>query len=127
MTITLDVPSELEGKLQKAAQSRGTDVATFLLESLRQQLRPDVLSEAEAELLQTINAPLSPEARLRRDSLLAESERRELTAQERDSLTESIDAVELANAARWQAIARLASLRGRSLPEIARELEIPLA
>ena len=127
MTITLDVPSELEGKLQKAAQSRGTDVATFLLENLRQQLRPDVLSEAEAELLQTINTPLSPEARLQRDSLLADSERRELTAPEQASLAEAIDAVELANAARWQAIAQLASLRGRSLPEIARELEIPLA
>lgn len=125
-TITLNVPSELEGQLQQAARTQGTDVATFLLESARQRLRPDVLPEAEAELLQAVSAPLALEARSKRDALLAEQARRELTEEEQTTLASLIDAVEMANAGRWQAIAALARLRGLSLTEIARDLEIPL-
>jgi hypothetical protein len=126
MTITLDVPLDLEGQLQNAARTQGTDVATFLLESVRQRLRPDVLPEAEAELLQIINAPVALEARSRRDALLAQQAQRELTEDEQATLADLIDAVEMANATRWQALASLARLRGLSLPEIARDLELPL-
>ena len=126
MTITLEVPAEMEGPLQKAARTRGTDVATFLLESVRQRLRPDVLSEAETKLLMTINAPLAPEARSERDALLAQQTQRELSNDEQATLANKIDAVEMANAARWQALAELARLRGLSLTEIARELGLPL-
>ena len=123
MTITLDVPVDLEGRLQNAARTQGTDVATFLLESARQRLRPDVLPEAEAELLQIINAPVAPEARSRRDALLAQQAQGELTEDEQATLADLIDAVEMANATRWQALAALARLRGLSLTEIARDLE----
>ena len=126
MNITLDVSPELEGQLQQAARVQGTDVTTYLLDSARLRLRPDVLPEAEASLLQTINAPLAPEARKERDALLAEQAQRELTAEEQAALTDLIDAVEMANAERWQALADLARLRGLSLAEIARDLEIPL-
>ena len=125
-TVTLAVPTELEGPLQQAAQTCGTDVATFLLESARQRLRPDVLTEADAELLQIINAPLAPAARSQRDALLADQAQRELTEEEQATVADLIDAVELANAERWQALAALARLRGRSLVEIARDLEIPI-
>ena len=127
MNITLDVSPELEGQLQQAARTQGTDVTTYLLESARLRLRPDVLSEAEASLLQTINAPLAPEARRRRDALLAEQAHRQLTEEEQDRLADLVDAVEMANAQRWQALATLAHLRGLSLAEIARDLEIPLS
>lgn len=117
MNITLDVSPELEGQLQKAAQVQGTDVTTYLLESARLRLRPDILPETEASLLQTINAPLAPKARVKRDALLAEQQ----------TLADLIDAVEMANAERWQAIASLARVRGLSLTEIARDLQIPLS
>ncbi len=126
MNITLDVSPELEGQLQKAARVQGTDVTTYVLESARLRLRPDVLPETEASLLQTINAPLAPEARFKRDALLAEQAQRQLTEEEQDNLTDLIDAVEMANAQRWQALAALARLRGLSLAEITRDLEIPL-
>ena len=118
---------ELEGQLQQAARTQGTDVTTYLLESARLRLRPDVLSEAEASLLHTINAPLDPKSRSQRDTLLAEQRQRELTAEEQAALADSIDAVEMANAERWQALAALAQLRGLSLAEITRDLEIPLS
>ena len=126
MTITLDVPVDLEGRLQNAARTQGTDVATFLLESVRQRLRPDVLPEAEADLLQVINAPVAPELRSKRDALLERQAQRELTEEEQATLADLIDAVEMANATRWQALASLARLRGLSLTEIARDLEFPL-
>ena len=59
--------------------------------------------------------------------LLAKQAQRELTEEEQGSLTDLIDAVEMANAARWQALASLARLRGLSLAKIARDLEIPLS
>ena len=107
MNITLDVSPELEGQLQQAARARGTNVTTYLLDSARLRLRPDVLPEAEASLLQAINAPLAPEARSKRDALLTEQARRELTGKEQETLTDFIDAVEMANADRWQALAAL--------------------
>jgi len=126
MNITLDVTSKLEGQLQQAARVQGTDVTTSLLESARVRLRPDVLPETEASLLQAINAPLAPEARVKRDALLAEQAQRQLTEQEQNNLADLIDAVGMANAQRWQALAALARLRGLPLTEIARDLEIPL-
>ena len=127
MNITLDVTPEMEGQLQQAARTQGTDVTTYLLESARLRLRPDVLPEAEASLLQTINAPLAPASRFKRDALLAEQAHRQLTEEEQDNLADLVDAVEMANAQRWQALAALAGLRGLSLAEIARDLEIPLS
>lgn len=126
MDIILDVSPELEGQLQQAARVQGTDVTTYLLDSARLRLRPDVLPETEASLLQTINAPLAPEARFKRDILLAEQAQRQLTEEEQDTLADLIDAVEMADAQRWQALAALAGLRGLSLAEITRDLEIPL-
>lgn len=127
MNITLEVSAELEGQLQQAARVQGTDVTTYLLESARLRLRPDILPEAEASLLQIISTPLASQPRVERDVLLAKQAQRELTEEEQGSLTDLIDAVEMANAARWQALASLARLRGLSLAKIARDLEIPLS
>ena len=68
-------------------------------------------ADAEASLLHTINAPLAPEARSQRDVLLAVQAQRELTGEEQKTLVDLIDAVEMANAERWQALAALAHLR----------------
>ncbi len=107
MTVTLNVSPDLEGQLQQAAQSQGIDVTTYLLDSARLCLRPDVLPQVEASLLQAINAPLAPEARTERDALLREQAQRQLTEEEQAALAELIDAVEAANAQRWQALAAL--------------------
>ena len=47
---------------------------------------------------------------------------RELTEEEQATLADLIDAVEIANAERWQAIAALARLRGLSVAEVVRDL-----
>jgi hypothetical protein len=126
MTITLDLPPDLEVPLQQAARTQGKDIAALLLDSARQHLRHDILSETEASLLQSINAPIAPEARQQRDALLALQQQRDLTEAEREALIQLVDTVEVANAKRWEALAELAERRKLSLAEIAQELEIPL-
>lgn len=79
----------------------------------------------EAQLLARINAPPASDARKVRDVLVQTRTERDLTTSEWEVLADAIDAVEMANADRWQAIADLAARRGLSLAEIARELEIP--
>ena len=129
MTTTLDLPPDMESLLFQASLSEGKDISTLLLDSARHHLQGrggDVLSGPETELLQRINAPLASEARTRRDALLTLQAQRELTRDEQTELTRVIDAVEVANAEHWQAIAELARRRGLSLHEIAAELQIPL-
>lgn len=126
MIITLDLPPDLEGRLQQAARTQGKDVTAILLDSVRRHLRHDVLPEEDARLLQAINAPIAPEARTHRDALLALQERRELADAERKALIHSVDTIELANARRWDSLAELAERRGLSLAEIALQLEVPL-
>jgi hypothetical protein len=125
--ITLELPSDLEGRLQRAARAQGKDVAALLLDSVRQHLQRDVLSEADTTLLQAINSPIPAEVRQQRDALLVLQKQRELTGEERAALAHRVDTIELANAKRWEALAELAERRGLSLAEIARELEIPLS
>lgn len=127
MTITLDLPADLEVPLRNAARIRGKDVAAFLLDSVRQNLRTDVLPESEAALLRIINAPVAPAARTKRDALLARQSNEALSESELGELSDLIDEVEIANAERWRCIAALAELRGTSLASLARELEIPLS
>ncbi len=79
-------------------------------------------ADAEASLLHTINAPLAPEARPKRDALLAEQAQRELTEEEQAALADFIDAVEIANAERWQAVAAIARLRGLSVADIIHDI-----
>jgi hypothetical protein len=126
MSITIELPAEWEDELRQAARRQGKDVLEVVREGIQRLMRPDILPEPEAELLQIINTPLPREARKRRDDLLSLQSTRPLDAAERAELEQAVDAVEIANARRWQAVAQLAAHRGLSLPEIARELEIPL-
>ena len=126
MTIMLDLPTELEDHLQSVARVQGKDFNTFLIEGLRQQLRTDILPSSETMLLEAINAPIAPDAKHRRDELLRIRTVQELNDKEENELSQLIDEVELANAHKWRSISMLADLRGKSLRELASELQIPL-
>ena len=126
MTIELELTAEMESRLHEVARMQGKAVDLVLLEGVRQHLRRDVLSEPETRLLQAMNAPLPQNERLQRDYLINQSNLRELGESEQSTLVRLIDGIELANATRWQSFADLAELRGVSLTEIAKQLEIPL-
>jgi len=126
MTITLEVPPELAAGFERAARLQGRDVPTFILESARRYLRPDVLSESESRLFETINKPVPADTRRELDALIATQDERALSDDERQRLVELIDIVEMINAERWRCIGELAQLRGLSLTEMAAKLEIPI-
>jgi hypothetical protein len=125
MNVTLDIPTDIFDRLQLAARAQGKDVETYLVDDVRRQFRSDVLSDVETSLLATINRPIDVGLLRKRNRLLSLKEKRELTEEEEVQLRANIDAVEMANAARWQALASLAKLRGMTLTELARDLQIP--
>ncbi len=127
MTITLDLPNDVASRLQVAARVQGKDIATYLVDDVRLQLRKDVLSESETQLLDIVNRPVEDTARRERDRLLRLQAKRGLSEAESEKLKGLIDAMELANAERWQAIASLAKLRGLTLSEVTQDLQIPLS
>lgn len=86
MTITIDVPSDWEAELQTVAYRHGKEVSAFLRDSIGQQLRRDVLSEADTHLFAIINAPLDGQARKWRDTLLQAQRERFLTNAEQDAI-----------------------------------------
>lgn len=56
--MTLEIPTELEAKLQRAAQARGTDARTLLLEAARRLVEgaPAVTEQSESEIQKAQNA-----------------------------------------------------------------------
>ena len=125
MNVTLDIPPDVFDRLQHAARAQGKDIQTFLMDDVRRHFRSDVLSESETTLLEVINQPIDASVVEARNQLLSQREKRALTEPEQTRLRDLIDRVEIANAARWQALASLAKLRGITLTEIASELQIP--
>jgi hypothetical protein len=98
MSLTVELPADLEAELQQAALRQAKNVQEIVQDSISQQLRQDILPEAESTPLQMINTPFAVDARQRRDVLLLTQTERPLTVAEQSELVEVIDAVELANA-----------------------------
>ena len=49
MTLTLEIPAELDAQIERAAQARGTDAAAWMLEAARRTLDPDLAFDALIE------------------------------------------------------------------------------
>jgi hypothetical protein len=79
----------------------------------------------ELELLQQINIGISAEIWEEYHALEAKRQASTLTEEEHKRLIEINDSIEAASFHRLTALVELASLRGRSLPEIMAELGIP--
>ena len=74
---------------------------------------------AEADLLKRIEAVAALQ---RRKALKATQAQRELTTEERSEFAQLTDEIELAEAGRIDLLSELATLRGITLPEVARQL-----
>ncbi len=74
---------------------------------------------SEAALIETINRPLDATLRRRYELLVTQRVADTLTPEEYDELQALTDAVEGDHLKRWQCIAELAALRGRSPRDIA--------
>ena len=122
MTIHLNVTSELEQKLRRAASQMGLTPDTYVIRLLQKDLQSQAgsvpLSPAESKLLKQINASLSSIQWERYRILLAKRDAEELSAQEQTELITISDKLEDANVRRMKAVVELAQLRQTSVPAL---------
>jgi hypothetical protein len=125
MSLTLELPPDLDAQIRRVAQAQGVPVESCAIAALRQQfqgtLQPAV-RPTEAELLERIRQNLPTDTLARYRALTLRSSQGELTEDERLELLPLIDEVELWNARRLELVAELARLRGVSLRRMVEEL-----
>jgi hypothetical protein len=120
MTLTLQITPDLEKELRRRAAQAGLAPSAYAERLIQNGLRG--LSRAEADLLQRINASLSPEAWRRYEDLLARRQDETLTLAEQTELIALSDQLEALNVERLEALTELAQLRGVSVPELMTQL-----
>ena len=125
MTLTINLPPELETSLRDEAAKKGLATDRFVIDTLRERLSRNPaetnmphLSNAESELMQCINEGLPVEIWRQYHALIARRNAGTLTADERQVLVGLIDQVELAHARRLGFLLELANLRGTTLDAV---------
>ena len=130
MTITLNIPSEVEAPLRREAEKAGLDADKYVVKALREQLlhrsqeADPCPPNTETELLQKINLGLSQEAWQRYHQLVAKRRAGTLTTDEQHVLITLSDQIEKANAERIEHLVELARLRQTSLEAVMKALGI---
>ena len=142
MTVSFDLPTELEDRLREEARRAGLDPAEYVRRFLASHLRdagrssgngptsglarPDTghLEAREAALLGQINLGLRPEFWAEYHELLRKRDSETLKPAEQRQLVDLSDQIEQANARRMGLLVELARLRGVSVEALMRDLGI---
>jgi hypothetical protein len=130
MTITVEIPPELERQLRQEAASVGLAPEAYIVEAVQERLaqaRPrrrhaPRLSPEEARLLSKINLGISPSEWERYHELIARRKGEALTPDEQMELIALSERLEEINAQRIGYLAELARVRNTSLEALIREL-----
>lgn len=125
MTMTIDLPPELETRLRDEAAKEGLAPDRFVLSAVEERLHQrrteqDVphLSKAESELMLKINAGLPVETWRQYHALIAKRNAGTLASEEQQTLVGLVDQVEIAHARRLGYLLELANLRGTTLDAV---------
>jgi hypothetical protein len=131
MTITINLPPDLERDLQETSAAQGIPAEALVIDALSQTLRrqrvhprPPNLSPEESKLFAVINQGLSEDEWQRYHALIARRQAETLTEPERQELIALCDRLEEMNAARMEKLAELARLRGVTLDHVMDQLGI---
>ncbi len=89
------------------------------IQSIRTQKIPHALNDEEHKLLKQINVGLLPAKQMRFNLLIARRDARTITENERIELIRLTDDVEKNDVIRLKRMAKLADLKGVSLPDVA--------
>jgi hypothetical protein len=125
-TVQITLPVSQEELLQVVEQLDSEDLDEFAsrVQALRAERRPDVLTKPEAELMKQINLGITSETWERYALLRKRKEGDTLTESEYEELLMISDEIEMANAQRIEALAKLAALRGVSIRALMKSLGI---
>lgn len=127
MTLTLDLPIELEDRLRKKAAQDGVRPETCALQLLENELTDKLSSEMdENELLREAARGLSESVWTRYHDLIQRREANErLSERDHREFCELNELVETAHARRVKYVAELAARRGVELRELMDQLGFP--
>jgi predicted DNA-binding protein len=129
MSISIQLPPELEEQLRVSANKAGIAVDQYVLEILEKQLQPagTNLSEEEAlvrALLEKINLGIPVEEWKRYNYLKDLRSREQLDPEDHAELIALSDKIEMANAKRMEYLYELSSLKKIPLQELMNQLGI---
>lgn len=129
MSISIQLPPELEEKLRKSAEKAGLDVNRYVVEILEGQLTPQVsrevgLEERASELLEKISLGIPVGIWKRYNYLKDLRDREQLDPEEHAELIRISDQIEEANAERMQYLVELASIKEVSINDLMSSLGI---
>jgi hypothetical protein len=124
MTVTLDLPPDLESHIRDRATAAGVDLSTLAIQMLRAGagLESTPAAVSEAELLRRIDLGLTPEFWDRFRHLTDRMEDGVMTEAERDEYLPMTDRLEETNARRLEAVVALSRLRGVSFDTLMDDL-----
>ena len=127
MVLTIDLAPELESRLREAAADQGVEPREYVVETLRQHLRPAVasppcLNAAESRLFDDINRGVSEWDWSRYRQLVEKRQAEQLSAEEHVELTALSDHLERLNVRRLELLRELARLRNMTLPALMDQL-----
>lgn len=125
-TINIEAEVSVDVLVKAAEQLQGAELRQFTAQVLAlnaKRLAPSVPQE-ESALLLRINTPLPEDVQRRFDELIGKRDAETLDTEEYEELLRVTQQVEAFNVARLEALAKLAALRGVTLPELMRQLEI---
>ena len=127
MTLTIDLPPDLEARLHEEARRHGIDAGLYVLRAVQERLGAAApnLSPAESELLRKVNLGLPEHVWARYHELVARRRAETLGDDEHRELVQLSDQIEEANARRIGHLAELAAARGISLDALTAQLGIP--
>ena len=132
MTMTIDMPPELETQLRNEAAKEGMAPDRFVLDTLKEKLHQNQtaqsiphLSNAESELMQRINEGLPAETWEQYHDLVAKRRAETLTSEQHRTLISLSNQIEEDYAQRLGFVLELARLHGTSLEAQMKALGIP--
>src|SRR5437868_11030652 len=125
MTLSIELPADLETALREAAAREGVPPETFVVKTLRESVHlasAPCLPERDSDLLRRIGEGLPSETWRRYHELQARRRAETLTPVEQEALIALSDEIETWNARRLDLVLQLSRLRGVPLPALMNEL-----
>jgi hypothetical protein len=129
MSLTINLPINVEQQFRQEAATNGLSLDTYLLRLLQQaasisRKQPESKPFSESELLKKINLDISDAEWTQYRYLIGLMRAETITEKERETMIALGDKIEIANAKRVKCLFELAELRGVSVEKLMKNLGI---